>query len=33
MAKTFATLIDEVQSDLGDDTSTYTDAKVTIQVE
>ncbi len=33
MAKTFATLIDEVQSELGDDTTTFTDAKVTIQLE
>ena len=33
MAKSFATLIDEIQSDLGDDTVTYTDAKVTIQLE
>ena len=33
MAKSFATLIDEIQSDLGDDTTTYTDAKVTIQLE
>ncbi len=33
MAKAFATLINEVQSDLGDDTTTYTDAKVTVQVE
>ncbi|KKN29861.1 hypothetical protein LCGC14_0839900 [marine sediment metagenome] len=33
MAKTFATLMDEIQSDLGDDTTTYTDAKVTIQLE
>ncbi|KKK85089.1 hypothetical protein LCGC14_2776790 [marine sediment metagenome] len=33
MAKFFATLIDEVQSDLGDDTTTYTDPIVTIQLE
>ncbi len=32
MAKTFATLIDNVQSALGDDTTTYTDAIVTIQL-
>ncbi|KKL65249.1 hypothetical protein LCGC14_2156890 [marine sediment metagenome] len=33
MSKSFATLINEIQSDLGDDTTTYTDAKVTIQLE
>ena len=33
MAKTFAVLVDEIQSDLGDDTTTYPDAKVTIQLE
>ncbi|KKN71810.1 hypothetical protein LCGC14_0416640 [marine sediment metagenome] len=33
MAKTFAALVNEIQSDLGDDTTTYTDAKVTIQLE
>ncbi len=33
MAKSFATLINEVQSDLGDDTITYTDAKVTVMLE
>ena len=31
--KTFATLIDEVQSALGDDTTTFTDAIVTVQLE
>lgn len=33
MPKPFATLIDEIQGDLGNDTTTYTDAKVTIQLE
>ena len=33
MAKSFATLIDEIQSELGDDTTTYTDAIITIQLE
>ena len=33
MPKSFATLTDEVQSDLGDDTTTYTDAKVAVQIE
>ncbi len=33
MSKSFATLINEIQSDLGDDATTYTDAKVTIQLE
>lgn len=33
MPKSFATLIDEIQSGLGDDTTTYTDAKVTVQLE
>ncbi len=33
MAKSFATLINEIQSDLGDDTTTYTNAKVTVQLE
>ncbi|KKK61252.1 hypothetical protein LCGC14_3016180, partial [marine sediment metagenome] len=33
MAYTFAELIDQVQSALGDDTTTYTDAKVTVQLE
>ena len=33
MGRTFAQLIDQIQSDLGDDTTTYTDAKVTIQLE
>ena len=33
MAYTFAELIDQVQSALGDDTTTYTDAIVTVQLE
>lgn len=33
MSKLFATLIDEVQSALGDDTTTFTDAIVTVQLE
>ena len=33
MPKTFATLMDEVQSALGDDTTTFPDAKVIIQLE
>ncbi len=32
MSKTFADLIDEVQSELGDDTTTFTDAIVTVQL-
>lgn len=33
MSKSFATLIDEIQSALGDDTTTFTDAIVTVQLE